>query len=308
MLPLEIASPLTVAALNVSLPLRSITIPSNTSPVPFVETLALLPVTLRITFAAVTPPNTIEGVAIENLPARLHRDVVAAAVAALPDPYACVSPSSLRSPPCTRRPNLIIYEPVQAGPCNALTLAEAEMQEALLSGKNQDEIALSATINEVLRNAANPENGPAYSLESLDTLLRSNSDPDTVITIDPLTSGPTPPHSAACKSVNVQTGRGTLPRDRRRALQTVFSGSQKRVGEASRFALFGNRANRDGSPTSWRVCELPCTPFLDVPGRSRGSAPLPALARFLWANAKFHFTALEPTYPVEISLPCHRDN
>jgi hypothetical protein len=136
---------------------------------------------------------SIVGVAIENLPDSLHRDIVGAAVAALPDPYVCVSPSSLRSPPCGRIPNLITYEPAQSGPCKELTLAEAIRQQALLSGTNQGEMALSTTINEVLRDAFAPKNDPAYSLESLDTLLRSNLAWDTVITKDPPTSGPTPP-------------------------------------------------------------------------------------------------------------------
>jgi hypothetical protein len=151
----------------------------------------------RMIFAAVKARTeetlSIVGVAIENLPDSLHRDIVGAAVAALPDPYVCVSPSSLRSPPCSRRPNLITYEPVQSGPCKELTLAEAIRQQALLSGTNQGEIALSTTINEVLRDAFAPKSDPAYGLESLDTLLRSNSEWDTVITKDPPSSGPTPP-------------------------------------------------------------------------------------------------------------------
>jgi hypothetical protein len=135
---------------------------------------------------------SIVGVAIEILPERLHRDVVGAAVAAIPDPYVCVSRNSLRSPPCSRRPNSITYQPEQSGPCTGITLAEAVLQEALLSGTNQSEMALSATINAVLRNTLNPHTGPAYSLGSLDTLLRSNWDWDTVITKDPPTATPQP--------------------------------------------------------------------------------------------------------------------
>ena len=124
----------------------------------------------RLIFAAVKarPEEvlSIVGVAIENLPARLHRDIVGAAVAAVPDPYACISATSLHWPPCSRRPeqaghriasdqdprlNSIIYEPETSGPCPGITLAEAVLQQALLSGTIQSEMALSTTINNVLR-------------------------------------------------------------------------------------------------------------------------------------------------------------
>jgi hypothetical protein len=133
---------------------------------------------------------SIVGVAIENLPDGLHRDIVGAAVAALPDPYVCVSPSSLRSPPCSRRPNLITYEPTQSGPCKELTLAEAIRQQALLSGTNQGEMALSATINAVLQSALNPQTGPANSLGSLDPVQGNSFAWDTLITEDPPTATP----------------------------------------------------------------------------------------------------------------------
>jgi hypothetical protein len=152
----------------------------------------------RIVFAAVKvrPEEalSIVGVAVEDLPERYHRDIVGAAVAAVPDPYVCVSRSSLRSPPCSRRPDLITYEPEQAGPCKELTLAEAVLQQALLSGTNQDETALSATINAVLQSALNPQTGPANSLGSLDPEQGNSFAWDTLITADPPTATrpPTP--------------------------------------------------------------------------------------------------------------------
>jgi hypothetical protein len=155
----------------------------------------------RLIFAAVKarPEEvlSIVGVAIENLPGRLHRDIVGAAVAAVPDPYACISPTSLHWPPCSRRPeqagyrtasdqdrqlNSIIYEPETPGPCTGITLAEAILQQALLSGTIQSEMALSTTINEVLRNVGSP-----------DPLRASNFEWDTLISKDPGALGTPPP-------------------------------------------------------------------------------------------------------------------
>jgi hypothetical protein len=62
----------------------------------------------RTVYAAVqaSPEETlgIVGVAIQDTPPALHQDVVGAAIAAVPDPYACVSPGSLQSLPCNLRP------------------------------------------------------------------------------------------------------------------------------------------------------------------------------------------------------------
>jgi hypothetical protein len=58
-------------------------------------------------YAAVqASPETlgIVGVAIEDTPPALHQDIVGAAIAAVPDPYACVSPGSLQSLPCDLKP------------------------------------------------------------------------------------------------------------------------------------------------------------------------------------------------------------
>jgi hypothetical protein len=125
---------------------------------------------------------SIVGVAIENLPANLHRDIVGAAVAAVPDPYACISPTSLHWPPCSRRQlNSIIYEPETSGPCTGITLAEAVLQQALSSGTVQSEMVLSTTINEVLRNFG-----------ASDSLRASDFEWDTLITKDPPTATPPP--------------------------------------------------------------------------------------------------------------------
>ena len=154
----------------------------------------------RLIFAAVKarPEEvlSIVGVAIENLPQRVHRDIVAAALAAVPDPFACISPKSVHSPACSRTPDLevnsIIYEPEPSGSCKGITLAEADLQEALLTGTNESATALSATINDVLQSALNPQTGPADSLGSLDP-QQGNSFPwDTLITEDPLTAPPSP--------------------------------------------------------------------------------------------------------------------
>jgi len=145
----------------------------------------------RLIFAAVKarPEEvlSIVGVAIENLPASFHRDIVGAACAAVPDPYACISATSLHTPPCSRgheqaQLNSILYAPETSGPCTGITLAEAVLQEALLSGTIQSEMVLSTTINEVLRNVG-----------ASDTLRASKFEWDTLITKDPPTSGPTPP-------------------------------------------------------------------------------------------------------------------
>jgi len=145
----------------------------------------------RLIFAAVKarPQEVLSmvGVAIENLPASLHRDIVGAAVAAVPDPYACISATSLHTPPCSHRPeqdpqqNSIIYESEKSGPCTGITLAEAVLQQALLSGTIQSETALSTTINEVLRNVG-----------SSDSLRASNFEWDTLITKDTPTATPPP--------------------------------------------------------------------------------------------------------------------
>lgn len=62
----------------------------------------------RLVYAAVqaSPDEalSIVGVAIEDTPPALHQDVVGAATAAVPDPYACVSPGSLQFPPCNPGP------------------------------------------------------------------------------------------------------------------------------------------------------------------------------------------------------------
>jgi hypothetical protein len=166
----------------------------------------------RTVFTAVkTRPEEalgIVGVAIEDTPERLHRDIVGAAVAAVPDPYACVSPVSLQFPPCSPKPgpamdrnpsgsrlppNFIIYETEQSGPCNGITLAEAILQETLLSGTNESEMALSESVNAVLRNALNPQIGYAYDLGTLGTLQKGDFANDRLITKEPPISGPTPP-------------------------------------------------------------------------------------------------------------------
>src|SRR5271166_2570537 len=62
----------------------------------------------RTVYAAVqaSPGETLSivSVAIEDTPPALHRDVVGAAIAAVPDPYACVSPNSLHYMPCNSVP------------------------------------------------------------------------------------------------------------------------------------------------------------------------------------------------------------
>lgn len=127
---------------------------------------------------------SIVGAAIEDTPAALHADVVGAAIAAVPDPYACVSPNSLHFMPCNpvpapasnrqsvldadREPEPIVSTQIQSEPCNGPTLAEAILQEALLAGAVESEFAL------------NPDPGIADLTY------------DTLITKAP-PSGPTPP-------------------------------------------------------------------------------------------------------------------
>gem|GEM_PF-4698072 len=118
----------------------------------------------RTVYAAVqaSPDETLSivGVAIEDTPPALHRDVVGAAIAAVPDPYACVSPNSLHYMPCNSVPTpalnrqsmlhsdseaehqAIVSTPIQPEPCNGPTLAEAILQEALLSGATENEFVL----------------------------------------------------------------------------------------------------------------------------------------------------------------------
>jgi hypothetical protein len=118
----------------------------------------------RLVYAAIraNPDETlgIVSVAIENTQPVLHQDVVGAAIAAVPDPYACVSPDSLHAAPCDQGPtpspdgkdNLlsdeevdtkaIVRTPFQSEPCQGTTLAEAILQVALLSGATQSEFAL----------------------------------------------------------------------------------------------------------------------------------------------------------------------
>jgi hypothetical protein len=119
----------------------------------------------RTVYAAVqaSPDETlgIVGVAIEDTRPALHKDVVGAAIAAVPDPYACVSPNSLHYMPCnpvpTPSPNPqrmphsdseaesqpIVSTPIEPEPCDGPTLAEAIFQEALLAGAVESEFALN---------------------------------------------------------------------------------------------------------------------------------------------------------------------
>jgi hypothetical protein len=166
----------------------------------------------RTVFAAVkSRPEevlAIVGVAIEDTPERLHRDIVGAAVAAVPDPYACVSPVSLECPTCSPspaapmdrspsgrglQPNSIIYAPEGSGPCNGISLAEAILREALLCGTNESEMALSDSINGTLRDALDPQIGYAYDLGTIGTPEKGDFANDRRITKEPLSSGPTPP-------------------------------------------------------------------------------------------------------------------
>jgi hypothetical protein len=118
---------------------------------------------VRTVYAAVqaSPDETLSivAVAIEDTPPALHRDIVGAAIAAVPDPYACVSPNSLHPMPCNPEPipqpppsqnrrsvqaeaPAIVSTPVQPEPCDGTPLAEAIVQEALLSGAAENEFAL----------------------------------------------------------------------------------------------------------------------------------------------------------------------
>jgi hypothetical protein len=112
----------------------------------------------RTVYAAVkaSPDQTLSivGVAIEDTRPALHQDVVAVAIAAVPDPYACVSPDSLQYTPCkpvppARNRQSVLHsdseaEPqIQPEPCNGPTLAEAILEVALLSGATENEFALN---------------------------------------------------------------------------------------------------------------------------------------------------------------------
>jgi hypothetical protein len=162
----------------------------------------------RTVFAAVkTRPEealAIVGAAIEDTPERIHRDIVGAGVAAVPDPYACVSPASLQCPTCSPvmdsslsgkglQPNSIIYAPEESRPCNGISLAEAILQEALLCGTNESEIALSDSINAALRDALDSQIGYAYDLGTLGTPEKGDFANDRRITKEPPISGSTPP-------------------------------------------------------------------------------------------------------------------
>lgn len=96
----------------------------------------------RMVYAAVQAmPNetlSIVGVAIEDTLPGLHQDVVGAAIAACPNPYDCVSPTSLQSPAC----KAIVPTPIRPEPCDGTPLAEAIVQQALLSGAAENEFAL----------------------------------------------------------------------------------------------------------------------------------------------------------------------
>jgi hypothetical protein len=112
---------------------------------------------VRTVYASVqaSPDETLSivAVAIEDTPPALHRDIVGAAIAAVPDPYACVSPNSLHPMPCNPEPTsqdrrsvqaeaqAIVSTPVQPEPCDGTPLAEAIVQEALLSGAAENEFA-----------------------------------------------------------------------------------------------------------------------------------------------------------------------
>jgi hypothetical protein len=95
----------------------------------------------RIVYAAVTvaPTETLSivAVAIQSTPPSFHKDVVNATIAAVPDPYACVSLPVVPEPcrqPVVRQQGLVNQQPIIAEPCSGPTLAEAIFQEALLSG------------------------------------------------------------------------------------------------------------------------------------------------------------------------------
>jgi hypothetical protein len=104
----------------------------------------------RTVYAAIhaSPEETlgIVGVAIADTRPALHKDVVGAAIAAVPDPYACVSPDRLRYIPCnpdrTPVPNRESM-PIQPEPCDGPTLAEAILQEAILAGAVESEFAIN---------------------------------------------------------------------------------------------------------------------------------------------------------------------
>jgi hypothetical protein len=116
----------------------------------------------RAVYSAVkaSPEETlgIVAVAIEDTAPGLHQDVVGAAIAAVPDPYACIS-GSLPSPPCPEpkkaphrwsarfpdrevEPNALVPTLIEPEPCNGTPLAEAIVQEALLSGATENEFTL----------------------------------------------------------------------------------------------------------------------------------------------------------------------
>ena len=119
----------------------------------------------RTVYAAVqsSPDETlgIVGVAIEDTRPALHKDVVGAAIAAVPDPYACVSEDSVHAAPCSPGPTpapdgkgvlrsdkevatkAIVSTPIQSEPCDGPTLAEAILQEAILAGAVESEFALN---------------------------------------------------------------------------------------------------------------------------------------------------------------------
>ncbi len=88
----------------------------------------------RVVYAAVKErPNEalgIVGVAIQETPSTFHLDIVRAAIAAVPDPYAKVSRASLESEPCsrpaTRSDTTVQYD--------GIPLSDALYQEALLNG------------------------------------------------------------------------------------------------------------------------------------------------------------------------------
>jgi hypothetical protein len=118
----------------------------------------------RTVYAAVqaSPNETLSfvAVAIEDTRPALHQDVVGSAIAAVPDPYACVSPNSLHATPCNpgptpapnghgvlhsdneAEPQAVVSTPIQSEPCHGTTLAEAILQVALLSGATESEFAL----------------------------------------------------------------------------------------------------------------------------------------------------------------------
>jgi hypothetical protein len=106
----------------------------------------------------------IVGVAIQDTPSSFHRDIVHAAIAAVPDPYVRVSRASLESEPCNRpatwngptaaqsdgkniadfgkevEPKETVYPPTQPESYEWITLSDAIYEEALLTGATAYEL------------------------------------------------------------------------------------------------------------------------------------------------------------------------